>query len=118
MDYKYVCDACGSDNIQIRTWVNPNDNEVEEFVDDADYYMCFCKNCADLSYWKEILTITKKEAKNYILKDDDTELGGTARFGETLAEFMESAQIPYTASIEDIDNALIECGIKPVFKCS
>lgn len=111
---KYRCKECESHNIQVMVWYNPNTGEVGELVD--NYGTCWCDNCQKMTKWEDVLTVTPREAKEIILEDDDTDIGGTSIFGETLEEFMESAQIPYTASIEDIDGALIECGIKPVFE--
>lgn len=119
MDTKFYCTQCGSYDIQVRAWYDPNTDKVGEFCEDTNYDECWCEDCMEITTWDTKIVTTQQEAKNIILEDDDTLLGGTSEFGETLAEFMESAQIPYTASIEDIDDALIECGIKQVFKqCS
>lgn len=116
MDTKFYCTQCGSYDIQVRAWYDPNTDKVGDFCEDTNYDECWCENCMEITTWDTKLVITPQEAEEIILKDDDTELGGISRFGETLAEFMESAQIPYTTAIEDIDKALIECGIKPVFE--
>lgn len=119
MQIKFVCAECNSDDIEIRTWYNPNTNYIGEFVDDNEYLMCWCEECQEITRWKDIAVITPEEAKNYVLQDDDTSLGGTSMYGETLAEFMESANLSYNTAIEDIDEALRECGIKPIFEqCS
>lgn len=49
---KYVCKVCGSENIQIRQWVNPNSNEMFEWVDDENYRECWCEDCNDISEWE------------------------------------------------------------------
>ncbi len=44
---KYICANCGSDNIEIKCWMNPNTLEWEsdEFTD------CFCFNCDEQTYY-------------------------------------------------------------------
>jgi hypothetical protein len=38
----YVCDYCGSDNIQSKAWVNPNKNTIDDYCPgELDY----CKDC-------------------------------------------------------------------------
>lgn len=113
---RFYCKECGSYDIQVRAWYDPNTDKVGEFCEDTDYDECWCENCMEITTWDTKLVTTPQEAEDIILEDDDTETGGISRINETLAEFMESVQIPYTTAIEDIDNALIECGIKPVFK--
>lgn len=49
---KYVCEKCGSDDIQIRQWVNPNNDQLHEWCEGESYRECFCENCKDLSTWK------------------------------------------------------------------
>lgn len=110
---RFYCKQCGSENIQVLAWYDPNEDRVGDFYNECE---CWCEKCEDRSRWDTKLVITPREAKNITLEDDDTTLGGVSRFGETLAEFMESAQIPYTTAIEDIDEALKECGIKPIFE--
>lgn len=39
----YFCSVCGSDDIEIKMWVNPNTNEL---VDDIDTN-CWCHNCEE-----------------------------------------------------------------------
>lgn len=51
---------------------------------------------------------------DYILKDDETPYGGTSFNGETLRDFLDSVEIEYATSMEEINKALVECGIKPI----
>ena len=51
---KYVCSKCGSANIQIQMWVNPNTQEVMNDVNDESE--CWCEDC--LNYEKYLI---KKE---------------------------------------------------------
>ena len=112
METKYVCRKCGSENIELQAWYNPNTNHVSDWID----HDCWCHDCEDETRWTTKIVISPSEAMNYELEDEDSSLGGTKRFGVTLAGFMKNADIPYTASIEDIDGALKECGIKPIFE--
>lgn len=60
------------------------------------------------------MEVTYQIAKENVLRDDCTATGGTAFNGETLADFMEDAGIPYGTDTEAVDAALKECGIMPV----
>lgn len=51
---KYVCKCCGSDDIQIRQWVNPNTLEPFEWCDDENYRDCWCEDCQQITQWKQI----------------------------------------------------------------
>lgn len=51
---------------------------------------------------------------NTVLEDDSTANGGVSFKGETLKNFLDETGISYSASMEEINNALIECGIKPI----
>lgn len=60
------------------------------------------------------MKITKKIAKTITLHDDETETGGVAFLGETLHDFMLETSIPFGTELEKVNQALIECGIKPI----
>lgn len=47
---KYVCKCCGSENIQIRQWINPNTNKQYEWCDEARPE-CWCEECQDITTW-------------------------------------------------------------------
>src|SRR5699024_8475762 len=51
---------------------------------------------------------------NTVLEDDNTANGGVSFKGETLRNFLDETGIDYNASMEEINNALVECGIKPI----
>jgi hypothetical protein len=63
---------------------------------------------------KEHPLVTTK--RNVLLEDDETDFGGISFIGETLLDFMLSIPMPFTSSKEEIDKALKECGIKPIFE--
>lgn len=48
------------------------------------------------------------------LKDDETDFGGISFIGETLRNFLDEVDLPYTSSLKDVNQALIECGIKQI----
>ena len=57
-DVKYVCSECGSENIQVKMWVNPNadplfNDEPQEWVDDDDCE-CWCQDCQEITKYKLI----------------------------------------------------------------
>lgn len=49
---------------------------------------------------------------NIILQDDNTPYGGTAFEDETLGEFMDEVGIKPTDSMQKLNKALKNCGIK------
>ena len=50
-----------------------------------------------------------------VLEDDDTPFGGTAFVGETVRDFIQSMGTElHNCTLDELDAALIECGIKPV----
>ena len=42
--YIFRCKVCGSTNVQIKCWVNPNTDEI---IDECDnpWRECWCENC-------------------------------------------------------------------------
>lgn len=59
--------------------------------------------------------IVVKMAQTY-LEDDESEFGGIAFMGETLLDFLLSIPMPLTSTKDEINKALKECGIKPLFE--
>lgn len=55
-----------------------------------------------------------KDLLNYLLEDDETATGGVAFAGETLKDFLEEADLNEDATLEEVNKALVECGIKPI----
>lgn len=62
--------------------------------------------------------LTKSIYAQILLEDDDTPTGGVAFQGETLEDFLEELanndDCQTIQTIKDVNQALIECGIKPV----
>ena len=44
---KFVCKHCGSDDVEIRVWMNPNTGQCG--TDCEDNGECYCNNCNDYS---------------------------------------------------------------------
>ena len=42
----YVCEKCGSDNIQCKAWVDLNTREFDDWVEGEDMY--YCRKCSEL----------------------------------------------------------------------
>lgn len=58
-----------------------------------------------------------KRFVSLVLEDDETAYGGISHVGETLGEFCEEMNIDIEkTSINDINIALSECGIRPLFE--
>jgi len=53
--------------------------------------------------------------RNIVLEDDNTSFGGTSHAGETLGEFMDEVGLTEKDTFKTVNNALKECGIKPLF---
>lgn len=50
----------------------------------------------------------------YVLEDDDTEFGGTSFSGERVIDFIEYTDLSIDDDIDDLNEALKDCGIKPI----
>lgn len=57
---------------------------------------------------------TAREYLEVELEDDETEFGGIAFFGETLADFMSELSLRYSTPISKVNTYLHQCGIKPI----
>lgn len=53
MRKNYVCTKCGSADILVPKWVNPNNNNIDSWVGDGMDFECFCRKCAQISTWEE-----------------------------------------------------------------
>jgi DNA-directed RNA polymerase subunit RPC12/RpoP len=42
----YVCSECGSSNIEMKAWVNPNTNEIFDTIS-TDQEDCWCNDCEE-----------------------------------------------------------------------
>lgn len=49
---RYVCAECGSSDIQVKTWVDPNTGEIVDIDYDNE---CWCDNCFKHTQLKEII---------------------------------------------------------------
>jgi hypothetical protein len=58
--------------------------------------------------------ITKEQFNDIILEDDNSPFGGVSYQGQTLADFLEEVNMDNVTDINVINNALSECGIKPI----
>jgi hypothetical protein len=57
---------------------------------------------------------TGMEFLTYVLKDDETEFGGISFDGQTLNDFLSEIGMSPDAPMNEINESLIECGIKPI----
>lgn len=60
------------------------------------------------------MKITKKIAEKILLEDDETETGGIAFVGETLADFIDDVYMAYNLDLAYYNAALVKCGIKRI----
>ena len=59
-----------------------------------------------------------KNIFDYELKDGIGEKGGISFAGETLKDFLEETGMSMAAPMQEINKALVECGILPIFEFS
>ena len=57
---------------------------------------------------------TGMEFLTYVLEDDETEFGGISFDGQTLNDFLAEVGMSPDAPMNEINESLIECGIKPI----
>ena len=58
--------------------------------------------------------ITANEYLDVLLKDDKTETGGMSFMGETLKDFLDELEMDYNTPINEVNKALVDCGIEPI----
>jgi len=63
----YICEDCGSIDIENRVWANMNTHEVTEDVD-AGESVCFCNNCGEGSNY---IAIDESELVKFIVLDGE-----------------------------------------------
>lgn len=84
--------------------------DIDVLKDELSYY--------DLSenefVWEKGQTVMND--LNIVLKDDATLYGGVAYAGETLIDFINDLEASERQSLDDVNVALIECGILPINK--
>lgn len=51
LSHRYVCSECGSPNIQVQAWINPNTGQVTNTLESND---CWCEDCKDRTKLKQI----------------------------------------------------------------
>ena len=47
----FKCKDCGCEDIQVQMWVNPNTNEIIDFVGGGMDRECWCPNCDTTTRW-------------------------------------------------------------------
>jgi hypothetical protein len=63
----YVCEDCGSIDIENRVWANMNTKEVTDDVDEGEN-VCFCNNCGESSHY---IMIDESELVNLVVFDGE-----------------------------------------------
>lgn len=64
------CAYCGSDNIEIRMWVNPNTNEIGN---DCGEDECWCNNCEDHNYFLTLPQLWDRFSQVSVNENDEIE---------------------------------------------
>jgi len=72
MENKQVCDYCGSEDVLVMRWINPNTEEIDSMQAGTEGLVNWCKNC------KEVATLIEKPENLFMLisgywKDDKVE---------------------------------------------
>ena len=55
-----------------------------------------------------------KDVLDVVLEDDETPYGGTEFLGETVRDFIGYTELIGMDSVQELNKALKECGIKPL----
>ena len=97
------------------------ENGIERFANNKILHQFETYDEIDDEVLENILLAVKEnplvvEMAHTYLEDDETEEGGISFAGETLLDFMLELNMPLTSTKDEINTALIECGIMPVFK--
>ena len=85
----YVCNDCNFIGFEYR-----NESDFKNFI-----------------IFERMRSTSIDNVKNFLLKDDDTDFGGTSFSGETVEDFIEDKEYN---SIWDLNKDLVDCGIKPI----
>lgn len=94
-------------------------DEIERMFTDEDamwkHNIEYVELIADVSKLKPLPTYEFVKYLDYELEDDNKECGGISYIGETLGDFLADVLDSIKDfSMASINNALIECGIKPI----
>ena len=54
MGYKLVCEKCGSEDILVMKWVNPNTNEISSMEAGTEGLCNCCNNCRNTCYLMDL----------------------------------------------------------------
>lgn len=68
----YLCPHCGSDNIETKSWVNPNTNEVKDSDTGDDDYCNDCQQHGEMLY--ESVPVHKKVVGFQVVDEDTDEI--------------------------------------------
>ena len=61
------------------------------------------------------MSTNAKDDLQVLLEYDSTRYGGISFVGETLENFLAEVDLPIDTDMIKVNDALVECGIKPVF---
>ena len=50
---KYICNVCGSEDIEVKAWVKANTDEVVEWCDDESPE-CWCNDCGEMTTFARV----------------------------------------------------------------
>lgn len=53
MDKQYVCKQCGSTDIEVQAWVNPNKHTIGDYLGGGLDCSCWCNECHETTTYKE-----------------------------------------------------------------
>lgn len=86
-------------------------------VDNASIMFELAWERGETAYQKAVVPYTLGDVLDWELEDDDTPYGGVAFMGETVRDFIEEAEGygEEIRTIKDLNNALIECGIRTIW---
>lgn len=59
----YVCSECGCEDIQVQMWVNPNTNQILDWVGEGMDMECWCPKCEAITHWMDAEEYQKTNQK-------------------------------------------------------
>ena len=71
---KLYCSECGSDEVEMKMWVNPNTDEIGgECSDTSEEEDCWCKNCEENVQLKTLKELWEDFSDVPVNNDDEIE---------------------------------------------
>ena len=102
---EYICRGCGSRNIEITAWINPNTNVIGDWQEEEE---CWCNDCKESTSYDEIAkdlqTMTEDDSFSFWSKKKPSLFTIKKEEGE-LRVYMNNREYPYAILPSDINDS-------------